>query len=372
MIIGLSISLFAFISAAIIKIYNSTVEPKVDSIAPSVTRYDSVGSNDDTNDLEAEAEEASIKADQSKEEADNAVFNNSDNAAELIEQAEAARAEADRIEAVKNLAEANSDIADLERRLSEAMDALEANDLTSADKEARIRESISSYKTKALKATEEAEDLKETTTYFDKRIAALTIAIKSLEIAKIEYYHLENLTQPSGTTATLIKNIADEILNLQNTITKIRLTKRKYQLWPCSQLEATNPVICKNRIDCLHTPNKDCEELVCDTMPVDENCSNQAGCRIGSKERCLRERKSCSRYNDETECEDMGCTAKYTRDRRYPDKGRFNKCEGVSKKPMPACTTKTNSNGEFAGCDGSNEWGDCVGGNFMTWCIDNK
>jgi chromosome segregation ATPase len=239
MIITLSISFLAFISAAIIKIYKSIVgfvEPKVDNVTPSFTRYDSVGSNYDINDLEAEAKEASIKAEQSKEEAAKAEMLDSDNFADLVKQADADKAEADRanknladarnklddlldqteadrIKADRNLADANSEIADLERRLSEAMAELEAADLTAATQEAKIRRSISSYKMKADKARKEADDLEETTTDFDKRITALTIAIKSLEIAKIEYYHLENLTGATPATATLIKNIAEEIMD---------------------------------------------------------------------------------------------------------------------------------------------------------------
>lgn len=395
MIIGLSISFLAFISAAIIKIYKSIVgfvEPEVDSNASSVTRYDSVGSNYDINDLEAEAKDASIKAEQSKEEAAKAEMLDSDNFADLVKQADADKAEADRanknladarnklddlldqteadrIKADRNLADANSEIADLERRLSEAMAELEAADLTAAAQEAKIRRSISSYKMKADKATEEEAGMN--VTDFDKRITALTIAIKSLEIAKVECYYLENLTGATPATANLINGIKTDILNLQNNIVKTEELKKKYRMTSCEDLGSTNPDICKNRIDCLYTQNEKCKKLVCDTMPVDNRCSDQPGCKIGTKQRCRRERKSCARQTNQQACKKTGCDPKYANAKG--GQGDYYKCQGVSEEPMPACKTITKSNGEFGGCEGSDDdWGDCVGGHWMTWCVDNK
>jgi hypothetical protein len=109
-------------------------------------------------------------------------------------------------------------------------------------------------------------------------------------------------------------------------------------------------------------------------MPVDNRCSDQPGCKIGSKQRCLRQRKSCASYTNAKVCEDMGCEPKYGQlgPGQKSGLGPFEKCQGVSQKAMPACTTRPESNGKFAGCDGSNEWGDCVGPHWMTWCIDNK
>ena len=221
---------------------------------------------------------------------------------------------------------------------------------------------------KADKATEEEAGMN--VTDFDKRITALTIAIKSLEIAKVECYYLENLTGATPATANLINGIKTDILNLQNIIVNTEELKKKYQMTSCEDLEDTNPEICKNRIDCLYTQNEKCKKLVCDTMPVDNRCSDQPGCKIGSKQRCYKKRKSCEKHQSQQACQDTGCTVKW-RPTMKTTKGTFDGCEGDSQKTMSdTCTTITKPDGTL-GCAGDDEFGYCVPG-FMTWCIDNK